>query len=51
MFVDIATASIELAKGLVDAGHEDPVAELHRLRSYVQDSWQTALDKKFSSTR
>jgi len=50
-FTMIAGAAIELARGLVQAGHEDPAGELLRLRSSIELSWQAALDKKFTSQR
>jgi hypothetical protein len=50
-FTLIAGAAIELAKGLVGIGHEDPAGELDRLRGRIEEAWQASLIQKFSSTR
>jgi hypothetical protein len=46
-FAEVAQAAIELAKGLVQAGHTDPAAELRRLRASIEVAWQDALNEKF----
>lgn len=50
IFVPITKAALELAKGLVNAGHTDPAAELQRLRNSIEGAWQEALDAKFRQT-
>jgi hypothetical protein len=47
-FTTIAGAAVDLARSLVEAGHEDPAAELTRLQEGIRQSWQAALDKKFA---
>ena len=46
-FAEVSKAAIELAKGLVLAGHTDPAAELRRLRASIEGAWQDALNAKF----
>lgn len=46
-FVEISKAALELAKGIVNAGHEDPAAMLRNMRASVNDAWQTSLSERF----
>jgi hypothetical protein len=49
-FVEISKAALALARGLVNAGHTDPAAELRRLCASIEGAWQDSLDEKFKQT-